>query len=210
MSCVADMASPTGCSDAHPLATPPRSTLNVPVVFLVLLNSQQLHAYWRMEYIEVPRYPAALKRPFTELPKLGNDREAHIVYRSRLSYLILNRFPYNPGHLLAVPFREVTDLDQLKPAERADLMVVITFGKQLLAAVMKPNGFNVGFNLGSAAGGSIPHLHAHIVPRWNGDTNFMPVIGHTRTLPQALETTWEKLSESAAKMKKSKGRRSKA
>ncbi len=160
-----------------------------------------------MDYIEAPRYPAALKRPFTELPALGDDRAAHIVYRSRYSYLILNLYPYNPGHLLAVPFREVTDLEDLKPAERADLMEVITFGKRLLSSVMKPNGFNVGFNLGSAAGGSIPHLHAHIVPRWNGDTNFMPVIGHTRTLPQALETTWEKLAEAAAKMKRGRAKR---
>jgi ATP adenylyltransferase len=168
------------------------------------LNTQQLHAYWRMDYIEAPRYPADLKRPFTDLPALGNDRLALIVYRSRLSYLIINRFPYNPGHLLAVPFREVTDLEQLTPAGRADLMETITYAKRLLTAALKPNGFNVGFNLGSAAGGSIAHLHAHIVPRWNGDNNFMPVLGHTRLLPQSLEATWERLTAAAAKLKKGK------
>ena len=108
-----------------------------------------------MEYIEAPRYPAALKRPFTELPALGDDRTALIVHRSPLSYLILNRFPYNPGHLLAVPFREVNDLLDLTPPERADLMEEIVFGQKLLHAVLKPDGINVGFNLGSAAGGSI-------------------------------------------------------
>ena len=135
---------------------------------------QQLHAYWRMEYIEAPRYPAAMKRPFTELPALGDDRSALIVHRSRLSYLILNRFPYNPGHLLAVPFREVCDLEELNPRERADLFGEIILAKELLAAALKPDGFNVGFNLGaSVAGGSIDHLHGHIVPRWNGDNNFI-------------------------------------
>jgi ATP adenylyltransferase len=159
---------------------------------------QQLHAYWRMEYIEAPRYPAAMERPFSELPALGDDRAALIIHRSALSYLILNRFPYNPGHLLAVPFRDVTELQQLNAAERADLFEEIIFGQQVLTSALDPDGFNVGFNLGSAvAGGSIPHLHGHIVPRWNGDNNFMPVIGQTRILPQSLETTWEKLNTSA-------------
>lgn len=156
---------------------------------------QQLHAYWRMEYIEAPRYPAAMKRPFTELPALGDDRAALIVHRSRLSYLVLNRFPYNPGHLLAVPFREVTDLEQLDTAERADLFDEVILAKRLLTAALKPDGFNVGFNLGaSVAGGSIAHLHGHIVPRWNGDNNFMPVLAQTRILPQSLDATWEKIT----------------
>jgi len=154
-----------------------------------------------MEYIEAPRYPAALKRPFTDLPAMGDDKAALIVHRTRLSYLLLNRFPYNPGHLLAVPYREVTDLEQLTPAGRADLMEIMTFAKRLLAATLKPQGFNIGFNLGSAAGGSIAHLHGHIVPRWNGDNNFMPVLGHTRVLPQSLRTVWDRLSGDAATLK---------
>jgi len=165
---------------------------------------QQLHAYWRMEYIEAPRYPAALKRPFTELPALGDDRAAFIVHRTALTYLVLNRFPYNPGHLLAVPYREVIDLEELTPAGRADLMEEMTFAKRLLTAALKPDGFNLGFNLGSAAGGSIAHLHAHIVPRWNGDNNFMPVLGQTRVLPQSLEATWERLTAAAANLKSEK------
>lgn len=161
-------------------------------------DMQQLHPYWRMDYIEAPRYPAT-KRPFSELPALGDDQTALIVHRTRLSYLILNRFPYNPGHLLAVPFRAVVDLDELEPIERADLMEIIVWGKKLLQATLKPDGFNVGFNLGSASGGSIAHLHAHIVPRWNGDNNFMPVLGQTRILPQALAATWKRLSAAAAR-----------
>src|ERR1700749_4360737 len=133
---------------------------------------QQLHAYWRMDYIEAPRYPATMRRPFTELPAMGDDRAAMIVHRSSLSYLVLNRFPYNPGHLLAVPFREVVDLEELSAKESADLMTEIIYARKLLASAMKPDGINVGFNLGASAGGSIAHLHGHIVPRWNGDNNF--------------------------------------
>jgi ATP adenylyltransferase len=153
---------------------------------------QQLHAYWRMSYIEAPK-SSENGRLFRDLPARGDDRAALILCRSRLSYLVLNRFPYNPGHLLAVPFREVDELADLTPAERADLMEMIVLGQQVLRAAVKPDGFNIGFNFGSAAGGSIPHLHAHIVPRWNGDTNFMPVIGQTRILPQALQSTYARL-----------------
>ena len=159
----------------------------------------QLHAYWRMEYIEAPRFPKT-EKPFSDLPALGDDRAAFIVYRSQLSYLMLNRFPYNPGHLLAIPFREVVELEELTAEESADLMSVLVRGKTIVQRALSPDGFNIGFNLGSAAGGSIPHLHGHIVPRWNGDTNFMPVLGQTRTLPQALDSTWEKLAAVAAEL----------
>lgn len=160
---------------------------------------EQLHAYWRMEYIEAPRPPKSA-RPFTDLPALGDDRAALIVHRSRLSYLMMNRFPYNPGHLLAIPYREVSDIEDLTAEESADLFRIITFAKKLLRHAIKPDGFNVGFNLGSAAGGSIAHLHGHIVPRWQGDNNFMPVVGQTRILPQALESMWEKLHAQAARL----------
>ena len=189
----------------HVLTLPLRRFL-LPTLFLrpsriYTHHMQQLHAYWRMEYIEAPRYPATMQRPFSELPELGDDRAALIIHRSALSYLILNRFPYNPGHLLAVPFRDVTELQQLTATERADLFEEIIFGQQVLTSALQPDGFNVGFNLGSAvAGGSIPHLHGHIVPRWNGDNNFMPVLAQTRILPQSLETTWEKLDAAARQL----------
>lgn len=158
-----------------------------------------LHAYWRMEYIEAPRLPEGTD-PFSALPALGDDAAALIIHRSALSYLILNRYPYNAGHLLAIPFRNVTDITELNAAERADLMDEIIFAKQVLQAGLKPDAFNVGFNLGAGAGGSIPHLHAHIVPRWNGDTNFMPVIGKTRVLPQSLEAMYARLKGIAAQL----------
>lgn len=158
-----------------------------------------LHAYWRMEYISASAGPS-LQRPFTELPGLGDDRAALIIHRTALSYLMLNRFPYNPGHLLVIPFRDVPDIEDLNEPERADFFNAIIFGKKVLKAVMSPDGFNIGFNLGRTAGGSIAHLHGHIVPRWSGDNNFMPVIGQTRVLPEALEATWEKLDSAARRL----------
>ncbi len=152
-----------------------------------------------MEYIAAPRPPESA-RPFTDLPALGDDRAALIVHRAPLSYLMLNRFPYNPGHLLAIPYREVSDLADLTAAEQADLMATIVFGEKLLRAVLRPDAFNIGFNLGRPAGGSIEHLHGHLVPRWSGDNNFMPVLGQTRILPQALTETWERLAAEAVKM----------
>jgi ATP adenylyltransferase len=160
---------------------------------------EHLHAYWRMDYIEAPRSPAG-GDIFADLPALGDDAKALIVHRSKLTYLVLNRFPYNAGHLLAVPFRAVSDLPELDAAERADLMDETILAQQLLRAALNPNGFNIGYNLGSAAGGSIPHLHAHIVPRWSGDTNFMPVIGRTRVLPQSLEAMYQRLVEVLPKL----------
>lgn len=159
-----------------------------------------LHAYWRMEYIKTPRRPAG-GDIFADLPNSGDDAEALIIHRSQLSYLILNRYPYNAGHLLAVPFRAAADITDLTPAERADLMDEIILGKQILTAALQPDAFNVGFNLGTAAGGSIPHLHAHLVPRWTGDTNFMPVIGETRVLPQSLAAMYARLRETAVSLK---------
>jgi len=155
-------------------------------------HMNHLHAYWRMEYIEAPREMSG-GNPFTTLPALGDDAAALIIHRSKLSYLILNRFPYNAGHLLAIPFRDVPDLSDLTPAERTDLMEEIITAKEILKEALKPDAFNIGFNLGAAAGGSITHLHAHIVPRWNGDTNFMPVIGQTRVLPQSLAAMYQRL-----------------
>ena len=151
---------------------------------------QQLHPYWRMEYIEAPRYPAAMARPFTELPALGDDRAALIVHRSRLSYLILNRFPYNPGHLMVVPYRQVSELEDLTDAESAELMAFTQKAIRVIKAVSRPDAFNVGLNLGRSAGGSLAeHLHMHVVPRWSGDANFITVVGQTKVIPQLLRDT---------------------
>ena len=156
-----------------------------------------LHSYWRMEYIETPKKDGeGFENPFVNLPLSGDDKKSLIVFRGPETYLVLNTYPYNPGHLLAVPYREVAELCQLTAEERNDLMDTIIKAQEILNKAFKPDGFNVGFNFGNAAGAGIPgHLHCHIVPRWNSDTNYMPVLGKTRVLPQALEETWDRLSE---------------
>jgi len=155
---------------------------------------ETLHAYWRMEYIEAPKTDKDLGNPFLSLPKLGNDKKALIIYRGHQSYLVLNKYPYNPGHLLTIPYREVADLSDLESVELNDLMATIVKGKEALQKTFNPDGFNIGFNFGCSAGAGIPtHLHCHIVPRWEGDSNFMPIIGKTKVLPEALMDTWEKL-----------------
>jgi len=156
---------------------------------------EHLHAYWRMEYIEGPKYPDG-RNPFLELPKMDDDRAALIVQRSTHTYLVLNRYPYNAGHLLAIPYREVANLDDLDGEERLDLMNQLVIGTDLLKKALHPDAFNIGINLGEKAGAGIPsHLHFHIVPRWGGDTNFMPVIGKTRVLPESLDAMWQRIMD---------------
>jgi len=152
-----------------------------------------LHAYWRMEYVTQEAAPKT-RRPFAELPQLDDDRAALIVHRAEKSFVLLNRYPYNAGHLMVIPYREVPDLEDLVEAERRCFFDTILFSKRLLERALKPDGFNIGLNLGEAAGAGVPrHLHMHIVPRWSGDTNFMPVVSSTRVLPQALDAMWEGL-----------------
>lgn len=156
-----------------------------------------LHAYWRMEYIKAPDAEKIRGNPFVELPKLS-DEAALIVKRSTHNYIVLNKFPYNAGHLLVIPFREVPELDELTADERADHFEMIIQAKAILNRALNPHGFNIGYNFGCAAGAGIPtHLHCHLVPRWDGDTNFMPVLGETRVLPEALKTMWKRLHECA-------------
>ena len=161
-----------------------------------------LHSYWRMDYLRDKPKGEERLNPFVELPLLGDDKKARIIYRSQYVYIVLNKYPYNPGHLLVVPYRKVAELGKLNDEERNDLMATLVYGQQLLEQAFKMDGTNIGFNLGSAAGAGIPqHLHAHIIPRWNGDTNFFPAIGKTKVLAQALDETWEALRKVSAKMR---------
>jgi len=133
--------------------------------------------------------------PFIRLPKMNDDRAALILYRGKFCYLVLNLFPYNPGHILAVPYREVAEIEYLTDDERAEMFALVIKAKKAVKKVMHPDGFNIGINQGSVSGAGIPtHLHFHIVPRWKGDSNFMSVIGQTRSLAEALEKTWEQLA----------------
>lgn len=155
--------------------------------------SEQLHPYWRIDYIRSRKAPGA-GSPFAAMLASSDDRANLILHRGPRCFVVLNNSPYNPGHLMVLPNREVGELADLTPAERAEMMDLLVRCQAALTRAMAPAGFNMGLNLGKAAGAGIPsHLHFHVVPRWDGDHNFMPVIADTRVLPQALDDLWARL-----------------
>lgn len=150
---------------------------------------EQLHAPWRIEYILAPKTPAGdgAVSVFKQIADSADDEENLVVLRARCCYVVLNRHPYNGGHLMVVPYRQVAGLEDLTDDEMLEMMQLARRSIEALRRTMKPDGFNVGFNLGKVAGaGIVEHLHLHLVPRWQGDTNFMPVLAGTSVLPQAL------------------------
>lgn len=148
-----------------------------------------------MEYIESHKEPddgGCVFCAMLDLPE--DDPEARIVHRGDHSFVTLAKYPYNPGHLLLLPMRHVGDLLDLSTEENAEISALMQRSIRALQAESEPHGFNVGLNLGRVAGAGIPeHLHWHVVPRWGGDTNFMPVVGDTRVLPELLEQTYRRL-----------------
>jgi ATP adenylyltransferase len=125
-----------------------------------------------------------------------------IAYRGKRAYVILNRYPYTSGHLMVNPFEHVSSLEELDPETRAEMMELTSQCTTVLRIIYKPQGFNVGVNMGEAAGAGVPgHVHIHIVPRWKGDTNFMSTVGGTRVLPEALEVTFERVRNEFKKIR---------
>lgn len=151
---------------------------------------------WRSEYVSNAKQHRSEDGTslFTDLLNEDADDETLILWRGEYVFVIMNRYPYNNGHLLIVPYREVTAYDDLNSSEQQAVSAAIDRCIRWLRTALSPEGFNVGMNLGSAAGAGIPeHLHVHVVPRWAGDTNFMSTTGHTRVLPEDLKTTYGKL-----------------
>lgn len=148
---------------------------------------EHLHAPWRIEYILAPKPPAGDDSLFTRIAQDSDDTANHVLVRERSCYAVLNTYPYNGGHLMIVPYRQTADFNDLTETELTDLMLLMRRCINALKQTMRPDGFNVGVNLGRVAGAGVDnHLHLHIVPRWNGDTNFMPVLGATSVVPEAL------------------------
>ena len=165
---------------------------------------QRLWTPHRMSYIaEGPLKggSAGSPQPFTDIPTLP-DEDGLVVARGELVYVVLNLYPYNPGHSMVVPYRQVSELEDLTADESSELMAFTQKMIRVIKAVSNPHGFNVGLNLGKSAGGSLAeHLHMHVVPRWSGDANFITIIGGSKVVPQLLRETRELLATEWAKQK---------
>jgi ATP adenylyltransferase len=152
----------------------------------------RLWSPWRMEYIESARGDDDGGCPFCAI--VETDDRTRILARTTLAFVTLAKYPYNPGHLLILPTRHTGDAEDLSAEENTEISTLLQRSLRALRVTADPGGFNVGLNLGRTAGAGIPeHLHWHVVPRWGGDTNFMPVTGGTRVLPELLEDTFAKL-----------------
>jgi len=154
---------------------------------------KHIWAPWRMQYILKEKAKGCL---LCQEPKENNDVANYILYRGEQNFVIMNSYPYNPGHLMVAPYRHVASLEELADEERHEHFAIVSRSVQVLREVFNPGGFNLGMNIGKVAGAGIEdHIHTHIVPRWTGDTNFMPVISDVRVVPEALAETYQKLKE---------------
>lgn len=152
---------------------------------------KRLWAPWRMEYILGPKPGHCI---FCSEPGEDADHKNYILYRDRLCYVIMNIYPYNNGHIMVIPYQHVEDLESLPDDTLAEMMVLARESCAILRGASRPHGFNVGINIGAAAGAGIKeHLHLHIVPRWENDTNFMAVIDDARVMPQHLRESYDLL-----------------
>jgi len=152
-----------------------------------------LWAPWRVKYIEQPKPEGCI---LCDKPKANRDEDNLILFRGAYNFVMLNLYPYNPGHLMVAPYRHLASPSLLTEAEAGEHFKLVTCCTEWLAKAMKPHGYNVGMNLGRVAGAGIEdHIHSHVVPRWNGDSNFMPVVSDTKVVSESLTATWRKLKE---------------
>jgi ATP adenylyltransferase len=157
------------------------------------MSTQRLWAPWRLEYIESDKTEDCI---FCTKPASGDDQAALIPHRGDRCFVILNAFPYTNGHLMIAPYEHTARLESLEEATAAELMRLTQISLRALDGAYGPDGYNVGANLGEVAGAGVAeHVHLHIVPRWGGDTNFMPVIGDTRVLPERLEDSYRRVRD---------------
>ena len=152
---------------------------------------ERIWAPWRIGYIETPKPEGCV---LCDKPKEADDAASYILHRGRHNYIMLNRYPYNPGHLMIAPYRHLDSPDKLELAELHEHYEILTRCLKVVRAVFNSQGVNLGMNLGRVAGAGIDdHIHSHLVPRWDGDNNFMPVLGDVQVLPEALADTYNKL-----------------
>ena len=166
--------------------------------------SETMWSPWRSEYIARSTENDNREEPgtvFTRRLQENDDEKNLILWRGEDVFVIMNLYPYNNGHMLIVPYREVTNYDDLTETEQQAVTTTIDRCIRWARAALEPDGFNVGMNMGTAAGAGIPdHLHIHVLPRWNGDTNFMPTTADVKVVPEALENTYRKLKEAISSL----------
>jgi len=164
------------------------------------IKLENLSAPWRMSYIATDKASRAQGCPFCLSADGHDDVERFVVKRAEFSFIILNAFPYNNFHLMVIPYKHVSDLEELPSEVLTEMMELIVLAKRALKKLSNPDGFNMGMNIGKAGGAGIAaHLHLHLVPRWNGDTNFMTTLGGTRVCPEELSASAEKLRKELEK-----------
>ncbi len=152
---------------------------------------EHLWTPWRSQYVTGPKVEGCV---FCTIAVQDDDRRSYVLYRGAYCFVLLNLYPYNTGHLMVTPYAHVARLDQLAPGVAAELMYLSQHSLGALERALHPDGFNLGMNLGKIAGAGVEsHVHQHIVPRWAGDTNFMPVVGQTKVMPESLEQTFDKV-----------------
>jgi ATP adenylyltransferase len=155
---------------------------------------ERLWATWRIAYIEQTKKVSGKECIFDALPRESNDRENLILYRGKTAFIILNAFPYTNGHLMVVPYKHTEDMSALSDEELLEVNQLVAKSISWLKKAYNPDGFNIGLNLGDAAGAGIKdHIHWHVVPRWSGDTNFMSVTADTRVMPESLQSTYDRI-----------------
>ena len=155
---------------------------------------EHLWAPWRITYIETGGKVEGCI--FCVLPEQNKDSENLILYRGKTAFAMMNTYPYNNGHLMVAPFKHTADMYELTDEEILEVNYLIRYFIRVLGEAMHPNGYNLGVNLGKVAGAGVEdHIHWHIVPRWNGDTNFMPVIADIKVMPESLQSTYDKLKK---------------
>jgi ATP adenylyltransferase len=156
--------------------------------------TQRIWAPWRLAYVKDTAKDSEQECIFCAKPEAGDDEASLIVHRGDRAFVILNLFPYTNGHLMIAPFEHIASIQAVPPGTTAEMMALAQRAIEVLEDKYEPHGFNVGFNQGRVAGAGVEHhIHMHVVPRWGGDTNFMPVLADTRVMPQTLEQTYEAL-----------------
>ncbi|MDP6127509.1 MAG: HIT domain-containing protein [Dehalococcoidales bacterium] len=154
---------------------------------------KHIWAPWRVEYVRMEKPKGCI---LCDKPAEANDTENYILYRGSHNFVMLNAYPYNPGHLMIAPYRHIASPEELNEEERHEYFDIVDLSMKALKQELNPEGFNLGINLGKVAGAGIAdHIHSHIVPRWQGDTNFIAVVGDVRVVPEALADTYRKLKE---------------